>query len=455
MAAIVSLPPEILRAIFLYFQIEDRKDFPWKSKAVRAKPLSEEIISSLAVCKQWRSIIIDTSHLWARIICRLPDDCDRTTLSTYLSLLDVFIERSGSMDIDVFICIFIRDPELYAEMWRFLMQKAPFYRWRSLDLCFNVPEPLDAQSPNFPLYGKFDVLESLIYTGFGEGQISPLLRLIDLTAHDLRHGSFHQNINNDILREYPSMMSRISSIACRSLDFSLPSNITRLRSVHTPQVPLPHVINLTIESLDLSRFTSPLFPRVEKLEITHNLAPWGCRSVEMPTVRHLMINSASFNLIKLIICPWLETLSLSLVHGQSDFDSWFDLGAGICSDRYSLSPVTLNLDLQLDSDTLLQILQASPRLENLHLQSDEQLLEWLNSSLSEKLNPYSESVGSTNATWKLCPALHTLQFKIMRDQTNTEGWRNLLLEILDSRAGNLLKSAACVWEDGNKLVVAV
>jgi hypothetical protein len=438
MAPISILPHEILREIFLYFQPDppSRVEFP------------KAVVQLSAVCRYWRRIILSISHLWTQVVYKVARYCDNQLLREHLSWLKIFLKRSGSLPLDITLEIYSLDGEVQSKLFEFLMIKAPFHRWRSLELyCPFCPSP-GWQSTS--LTGEFSSLTSLSYHGYPIG-LFPLLPIINRSANQLRQLYVSSLDAQFMMKLHPSIMGRISALITGDtmVNLNLPSNITKLHVRNLPLYPLPHIVSLTTEILSLDSFIPSRFPNLRVLEVTSKLEGLSRIPISIPSLRCLIFRTGYVPALDLIRAPSLE--SIQFLYSLYAHGPW--LRGAVNSSLYDISPVDLILEANVNQNFVIIILSKSPRVKTLTLRLvNEGPCEWLVEALSERANG-DERDGTTNA-WKLCTHLITLRIKLLQDQKNTEVWTAYLQRILRGRDGSALRSIICEWQDGNEMTVS-
>jgi hypothetical protein len=436
MAPISILPPEILREIFLYFQPY------WSLQAQFPK----EAVQLSTVCKRWRSIIINISLLWTQVICRVPWSNDYQRFRGLLSWLEIYLKRSGSLPLDVELEIHDLSEDMQHELFQFLMEKAPFHRWQSLDLYYS---PLPPRSTS--LAGEFSSLIFFAYRGCPIGDC-PFLPIVNRSATQLRQLDVISRDAQSMMKLCPSIMGRISALTTAGdMDnLNLPSNITKIHVGNLPLHHSPYIVSITTEVLSLNSFNPSRFPNLGELEVTTTLRAFSRAPspITIHSLRCLIIRAEFIPALDLIRAPSLE--SLQILHPCSATGYW--VHKTVDSPLYDLSPVDLILQAEIDQNILILLLSKSPRVETLTLRlADEEPCEWLVEALLERMNR-GEKDGKTNS-WKLCTCLITLRIKLLQDQKNTEMWKACLQRIPRGRKGSVFRSITCEWQDGNETTV--
>jgi hypothetical protein len=432
MAPIYSLPPEILREIFLYFQPE---------RSLRAR-FPKGVVRLSTVSQRWRSIIFNTSLLWTQVVCNVPNSCDNNEqhLTEYLSWLEIYLKRSGSLPLDVSL-----GGKMQTELFQFLIKNAPFHRWRSLTLYYPAPP-----SQSMSLTGEFSSLISLSCRGFSIDDC-PLLPIINQSANQLRQLHVSSHDAQFMMKLYPSIMGRISALTTADdmdSNLHLPSNITKIHVKTLPLHPSPHIVSLTTGILSLDSFDPSRILNLRELEVTATLHGLSRIPITIHSLRCLILRTRYVPALDLIRAPSLESLQIC-PHYAGGYN-W--LREAFSSPLYDLSPVDFILEADIDQNFVILILSKSPRVETLTLQlMDKEPCEWLVAALSERTIG-GEQDDQADA-WKLCPHLITLRIKLTQNQKNTEVWKAYLLRILHGRNGSVLRSITCEWEDGNETTV--
>ncbi|KAG8844722.1 hypothetical protein FRC20_003415 [Serendipita sp. 405] len=282
----------------------------------------------ISVCSDWRKALVGISWVWTSIRIVSTRDTE-VKFEKFLWNLTLQLERCGSLPINVYwrTCM---DAAQTTQLFGLLAQKAPFSRWRTLELAAYDGSTLD--NADVANMGDFQNLESFILCG---SQVNCLLNLVNrsitskLTNFDNRYlymplVQFRNEMDNLLKTITKFHLPYFSADA----DFELPANITELKLAAPLPLDLveralmrsPRVMHLMFQIADSRKgwetirrlFVEPPDWQRETVEATivttQMLNKIETTTATMPSKKTVMVGKSKW----WRLCPRLRTVRVEL-----------------------------------------------------------------------------------------------------------------------------------------------
>ncbi|KAG8750101.1 hypothetical protein FRC14_000810, partial [Serendipita sp. 396] len=320
-SAISKIPPEVLLLI-----LGMAADTPF----VRRKIIS--------VCSDWRKALVGISWVWTSIRIVSSRDTE-VKFEKFLWNLTLQLERCGSLPINVYwrTCM---DAAQTTQLFGLLAQKAPFSRWRTLELAAYDGSTLD--NADVANMGDFQNLESFILCG---SQVNCLLNLVNrsitskLTNFDNRYlymplVQFRNEMDNLLKTITKFHLPYFSADA----DFELPANITELKVNILPDVPLPHVRVLTANSNSIRSYRNQNLRNLVTLDAYFHQKDDMDQPLTLSSLQNLTVHAPEFTALTLLTAPCLQTLRIEFPVQEGYKREINSMRQTLTHPSYSLSP---------------------------------------------------------------------------------------------------------------------
>jgi hypothetical protein len=374
------------------------------------------------VCRQWRSIAINSPSLWTFIHISIDFPSRSKRADHMIALLDLQLSRVGGFPLDV-EWISNTTTAFDPRLLELIRQKGPFSQWRTLKVrsLDTELEPDDA----FTLDSRdvFSNLESLII--LPSFCVNKILKTIDRTTTSKLQFLELQSSRTtqaEVEANYRGMMQRIRCLKIPSMDItSIPSNIleveTTLRTTHH----FPHIQKYTLmfcvfksdQLYDLGSLTH--------LRVTLEITLQDDVTVYLPALRHLACGILITGRRTKIDAPLLESLHLLSVkprHGTVQ-----DMIDSLNLDGYVLSPTkSITIDAYLPQHTIVAFLEQSPRVARVSLSYKDAASAGRMLERMEGATHAEESEGITLGG-RLCEKMVELRIKLGVDAYDLEFWK--------------------------------
>jgi hypothetical protein len=346
-------------------------------------------------CRRWRLIATSYPSLWTNLHIGTHIISTATRYNHFESLLSTQVDRSGRLPLDIVWSLDILD--LYAtHVLRVIRDKAPFPRWRSLELQMG--------GRDWGLEGflasimAFPNLESLVIFGCVDpsiarifGRAMPKLQMLDLRAGD--DLGWEDRVIGTLTQGPLSLRASISTLCAG------------IREMH----PFPNILNYKLKAcifkanalIDLRRMTS--------LIIDDTLYIFEDCDVLLPALQYLRLMDMSIALGSKIEAPVLQTLHLSATPDRHDplyarYTIYDNMIHAVDNPGYLLSPKGLIIqEPYLSNETIIGLLKKSRKLTQATLCFTDQ-----NSAQEVVETLFKSSTGSTPLGECLCPHLAEL-----------------------------------------------
>ncbi|KAG8820429.1 hypothetical protein FRC17_010153 [Serendipita sp. 399] len=457
--SISKLPTELLQQVLLEAASE------LGPHGTRPSPKARRLL--LAVCFQWRDIVLNTPKLWAYVIIYMVKMAYHQRESTFqnaLAALDLDLQRSGSQLLD--ICWYI-DLERHqaCRVLEVFMARAPFCRWRSLDL----------QNERM---GSYKLPSSRHEDTF--------CNLVTLRVHHCNRNGFLPHINRTISSRFRFFCTEgavlpvklftngdLTNLLAVVTELSIPN----FRGGGAPAPPLPkHIVTLVALSLHLqetghiqhlvlryptqiSEFVSYDWSSLISLDVDfHGKAFWDGPppvSIIFPRLQNLSVRGGYYDGLLYMSAPQVARLRFD--RGDSTIKvANQNLDYTISDPSYSLSHITrLEISFPLEPLVLNKLIAKFPALKMLRFDIDDSYEGWelLKHVICEQRSVNNvdtpDQVGVYDA---FMGQLDTLELEmswkgggvVMRDT-----WKAYMSRILKDTHGKPLETIKCFWPDGD------
>jgi hypothetical protein len=392
-------------------------------------------------CRRWRCIAINDAALWTSISIQTVAVKENERLE-YLSLLGMQLDRTANLLLDVEFYIPNVADEFSVAVLQLLCQKAPFSRWRTLEMQTKprsrriaAATPWSADDAPWSAADAFTNLESLLVC---DGNNNPIIRAID---HRITSRLKYLEVNGhgvapeDLLTCFAKSLTHISTLC---LDYLLPMPYRSFLSVNVVNLELgsayyhffPHIQTYTLigcsftqtSSVDLRSMTTLIVTNI--LEIEYNV------QVSLPALRELklghlkMMRRAKIEAPALDILYFMTPWSFRLGYESEELS---ETDRSFSETGYLLSPnASIMSDSYLPSNTLIHLLAKSPKVTHATLRFDN----WTDAqAVLERLVGFgAESELKPVNNVHLCPRLSELRLDFGWGLSESSASKEWLLE---------------------------
>ncbi|PPQ78473.1 hypothetical protein CVT25_011868 [Psilocybe cyanescens] len=345
------MPAEIVARIFSWC-IADYWTEPWTDPIKRASFLNPLTLG--AICWSWRQIAWSTPRLWTYIKCKFGPD--EKPSSSHLEISREWLSRSGEMPLAISIKLGTQEHDANRDEYEFSEQMkqdfGPFidifneysHRWQCLSI--SCPPELLASFTGNPLG-------------------SPILEHIGVTPDDFDGNNFYDDEDNQFKLQAGPPQPTFAVI----LDLSLKTLV--ISYIHVTQVIARGLRELDCLELIL---LAPMLERLVLVDawysfktnpnvVSESIIHDRLRDIEIRHQRDEPSQPFMRKLFKTLVVPNLKELCLKMLHGHLFCDSLIYL-----LDRSSCSLKTFIVnDAIYDDNSMIQLLQSRPSIENLEL----------------------------------------------------------------------------------------
>ncbi|CCA76715.1 hypothetical protein PIIN_10703 [Serendipita indica DSM 11827] len=334
----------------------------------------------IGVCFQWKEVLYNTPSLWTTLsLCTYyPNDEQLRQLFDNLSSR---LSRCGSLMLEVKLNLVGLQETHKASLFALLSEKAPFTRWRSLELWEREDRLLTPSM--LKNMGDFRNLERLDVCAIMTGQLlkmaseSATSKLGELAIRSWIHpDQFEADINGllkyirrlELSEQYPSI--------------KLPANIVELTMSKFPPMPLPYIKILTFTSRQsVTDLSDVAFPNLTSLTVSFLPIPWDVRapSIRLSNVESLTVYGSEFGALAYLSLPKLRRLAMrdppSLSKHPWGIDSLVD---ALLRNEFSLSPSEeLDLGFPVHSGTLNLAAKKMSRVKKVVMNLEDVKQDWV------------------------------------------------------------------------------
>jgi F-box-like len=381
-------------------------------------------------CQHWMSITTKTGALWTDIQIKVRYRAEGRLFENLISLLKMQFDRTAGLPLDV-IWESIQTSAFNPRIMSLLRRKAPFSRWRTLQIRFQAIHP-DGQT-TFRLGDAFSNLESIvIYPSIKSSIITVLNRTTTSKLQVLDHRPTGSP-SEVTLSDCSDMLKRIYCLKSSTSEIGgLSSNITQLDTSRQKSHSFSHLKTYNIQTcIFASRYSIDL-RCLEILNIS-GLFIFAGTEVSLPALRHLTYGTITLRRTAKINTPLLESMHIS-VQRCNTLDARLADGTeeAIRNDGFLLSPSNLLIvDVDLSSDCIAKLLERSPRVERVSLSFDD---EERASQVLERIGGAASEVDSDCVP--LCGRLRELRLTFLWSKCDVESWKEQACQVVMNRIAN-------------------
>jgi F-box-like len=326
-----------------------------------------DLVRATAVCRRWRAIAIHTSDLWTKIRIH-ADGLDEKQSNKLLNRLSLFLGRTGTLLLDVEWHAY-GNPKSVPLFYDLFRHKAPFSRWRTLDLDLNE-EFIHPFEPRGDV-DEFLSLEELtlmhapprIYLDHLNETVTARLRILEL-------GPNFQCTSGNLIK-CANIFGYISTIKLRSgviiPPALLPPNVTTLKTNTMPNLPIPHVRHLFVKHIGVELLSTLGLANLVSLSIrTIGEEDPAQYTINLPSLLWLRVKDGSLPVLSCLKVPSLHTLSIECFDEEAQaVDS--PVVTAIRTGFEAPKLLALFLNIYLDPPATLEILRCFPNISRVHL----------------------------------------------------------------------------------------
>lgn len=401
----------------------------------------KERLTLAAICRDWRSIALQTGSLWTEV-CIQMDILDLDTMfKRKMALLKMQFDRAAGHLLRVTWNSTGEFMQRRRELINLIREKGPFSQWRTLILRWHAidddlyegaiqPNDVFTNLESVHVYGEScDILiHAIVNTATSK------LYKIDLRIARIPTGTAFELFSGALGRISTLMLGRYGTTQRNTPQ--IPSNIQYLHVVEAHSHFYPHVVTLNMKRctfhhksrLDLGSLTS--------LTVTSQLTfKSGC-IVILPVLQHLTCFFIDFS-GTIFQAPVLETLWIQPYLDQPDEvlkTGIRNLELSLIHPDFHLSPkVSIKVGLSLSESSLTALLEKCPNVKSILLTFDEE--KWA-FSMVDRLFPklvQEDEQTITGASGELCPQLSELNLDFMWGISDVEGWIDRSISAVNSR----------------------
>jgi hypothetical protein len=381
------------------------------------------------ICRQWRSIAINSPSLWNFVQISLQFTPHSKRSDNLIALLDVQLGRAGGLPLDVewiSNTTYGLDPRLLD----LIRQKGPFSQWRTLTVRFLSIE----QSEAFTLDSR-DVFTNLESLTILPSIFNKILETIDRTiTPKLQVLEVPNTAESEVETNYKGMMQHIRRLKISTMGaISIPSNVleveARVRTTHY----FPHIKKYTLTACVFHTNQPYDLKGLTTLTATIVIVLNDDVNIYFPALRHLACGAFMTGDRTKVEAPVLETLHL-LPPDRSATNQVVDhMIRGLNLDGYILSPTkSITLDLCLPQHTIVIFLGQSPRVERVSLSFEDAVSAKKMLGRMEGLTYVNDSEGRTLGS-PLCKKMVELRMNLGYDICDLESWKRWASRFVESR----------------------
>ncbi|KAG8827247.1 hypothetical protein FRC17_007923 [Serendipita sp. 399] len=402
----------------------------------------------LAVCFQWRDILLRTPEIWTYIrvvLTKTHISGQEFRFQNGLSILKLDLQRAGSHLLDVYWDVEV-DQEHIQQIFDVIQAQAPFDRWKSLVISKDYWE---GYTPTY-LSGDHGFLN---LTSLEIHQYRPdgFLPLIGRTISSCF--CFFYVTDSDIL---PNLFAPpLSNILSKATVMLLPGLKDHLQAT-------AHIQQLIVEGSTLiSQFVDRDWSSLGWLDV--NFRTPSSRNllqtplISLPRLHILSVRGGYFQPLAHFSAPQLAHLRVS--QGNKGLRrANQNLYSTVSQQTYTLSPVgKLQVDFPLEPLVLARVIAQSPAVESLAMRVEDLDAGWdaIRQVICERKWDEDVAVGSENLELELVhpdlmQRLDTLEIHIDRlsDKEARDIWDAHMAEILEATPGTQLETITCHWLGG-------
>jgi F-box-like len=400
------------------------------------------------VCRQWRSIAINSASLWTFLRIEVNFRPHSKRSDSVIALLDIQLGRADGLLLDVEL-IWNPNTGVDPRLLDLIRQKGPFSLWRTLKVGFQGVQP----DKTFSL-GSCDVFSNLESLVILPSAFNSILETIDRTSTKLRFLELQdsQMTQTVVGAPYQCMMQRIVRLKTFSTDvMSIPRNILELEAGVRNTHCFPHITKYT---LILCVFKNSQSFALENL--THLVATMGIMlsshvEVYFPALQHLTCGALITRRSTKIDAPVLETFRLLPVNGNGEVVRV--MTTALQFDRYVFSPTkSITLDAYLPHNTAVTFLEQSPRVEQVSLSFEDAIT-------GEKMLERMEGADNREngvLEGRLCEKMVELRINLGYALCDLESWKGRASRFVESRraSGSELQVYASWKGEGTYVLLA-
>jgi F-box-like len=321
------------------------------------------------ICHRWREIAVNDPSLWTSIRIRAIHEQPNLCLDGFLSFLSMQLDRTANQLLDVEWTADIREASFVAIL-QWIRRKAPFSRWRALELY------ICGRSPDGSPWSTFDAFPNLKSLYISNGTESSILRVIDstITSHleVLDLSTWDADWLADMMEYFTRPFSHVSSLYLSTLPSTrhtplLPANIVNLRLCYGTYHLFPHILTYRPRNCAFIESSVINLGNMTTLIVNGHLRV-ACQ-VFFPALRQLTMRSLWMDTDGRIEAPALNTLHLK---HDPDTRLLSTTDNSLLSPGYLLSPNTsIMAGLNLPKTAVLNLLAKSPKVTHATLRFED------------------------------------------------------------------------------------
>jgi hypothetical protein len=220
---------------------------------------------------------------------------------------------------------------------------------------------------------------------------------------------------------------------------------------------MPQLRTLHVTALfDLDRFALASAPLLEVLNIEFIEDGGGLTQLVFSSLRSLTICSGEMWPLAHFRADKLDTLCVVMPSINAKKASGI-VTRLLSEPEYTLSPLTLYLNLPLETEYIVWFLRRAPRVKQLFLLFDAKVRPRMKEFVKELSSQRHQAVTGKEAVnlWRLCPDLTNIYFQLNWVQDDLGHWKSQAEKILKGRSAGALEKVTCKWSDGKRLFVTI
>ncbi|KAG8810731.1 hypothetical protein FRC18_003913 [Serendipita sp. 400] len=465
--SINKLPPEIFTLIL----IEAVKEENGRPSTTASRHL-------LGICSQWRNLVTATANFWTNVHIVFKGNqhsvmhpVPTPNPDQVLEGLDLQLQRAGSQLIDVYLDIDV-DAERAGPLFGLVFRRAPFCRWRSLEL-FRV----NWDNYTLPITRQNDRFVNLEYMKKYHFCQPELLCLIDQTATS-KLTVFRGDLSFEYMQKVCSnILSNISELELGMSTsgyghFSPPPKVVNLTLPYFRLNDLCNVTHLKLcQAQSVTDFVKVDWTNVVSLDFvigSQSPLPPAQQTISFPRLERLVIRGLLYVVLAYFSAPRLRCLQFDNV----DYDmvqGTEGLKRLLSCSFLTLSPSEMvEILFPVNKTTLIDLIWQFPQIKRLklHFEDDEDENEWWKHLRVEydrwgtikgtfcdwrnvkrtAMKGKTEAVSSRPTVFMENLASLEVELKWVYNEGMRETWRARMIKVLEDTQDTELKEIRCTWK---------
>jgi hypothetical protein len=385
-------------------------------------------------CRRWRQIAVSDASLWTNINIHTRRRGRNARLDHFISFLGMQLDRTADLLLDVEWNAEIGGT-FFAATVQLIRQKAPFSRWRTLDIYLSGGSHENAPWSSVDAFTNLEVLLNWHGTDIVciiDRTITSRLKVLDLR--------FSSTSVPAITSSFPKSLAHISTLRLFELhvppDTPFPSkNVINLQLERSEQHSFPHIRTYQLRICEFYVRSRADLRSMTTLIVTESLTIRSNCQILLPALRQLKLGSLGMSIGATLEAPLLDCLHFAN-HCIPGFHL-FELEPSNTREAslhpgYLLSPNTsIFIGASFRIRSLIEILASSPKVTYATLQFDD----WEDAlAVLERLVRFGPEVNPQSVGVKgLCPRLSELRLDFDWKFSEPSASKDWLLDALKTR----------------------